>query len=141
MAKRTRKIKKPDYGKRIIKANLRKLYPTIYCTAERIYIAVSTRPLPSFMKTVKGPNGKPTRIIEYKKKISYDYFEDWCCKWRDPKYKINMKEFKVGDLVRCPNCKCEVDFRAYPSYTIPDFTEVIKDDKKGNTEEFSSTQK
>jgi len=140
MAKRTRKIRKPDYGKQNIKAKFPKLYPTIYCTAEKMYIAVSIRPLPSYMKSVIGPNGVLTKTIEYKKRITYDYYDDWCCKWRDDKYKIDMRQFNVGDLVRCPVCKCEVDFRVFPSDTVPEFSEVESNDKASDIKELPSAQ-
>lgn len=139
MGKRTHKLRKPDRGRQNIKARYPNLYPTIYCTAEQMYIAVSTRPLPAYWKT-RTVNGVRHKEIAYKKRITHDYFADWCCKWRDPKYKIDMTQFKVGDLVRCPHCKCEVDFRAFPSSTIPEFKEVNKDDQEGNTEELPGSQ-
>ena len=118
------------------------MYPTVYCTAEQLYIGFSTRTLPMHMKSVPRPDGTSVRTIQYKKRMTPDYFAEWCMNWRSPEYRIDMSKFKTGDLIRCPKCKCQVDFRAFPSNKTPEFTEDKKDEdiKKGDADEFPSAQ-
>jgi len=124
MAKRTRNIKTPNRGNLITKSRFPKMFPTLYCPTEKLYVAVCSVPLRSNLITVKGPHGKPVKTISYKKKITHEHFKEWCCSWRDESYKIDFTHFKVGDIVRCPVCKCEIDFRAFPSDTTPQIVKM-----------------
>jgi hypothetical protein len=130
MAKRKR-TRKPNYGKRVKRDLTPDLYPTIYCLAENLYIAFSKKPLRKIRK--QGS-------VRYKKKVYYHYFVPPHVEFRDGYY-IDMTKFRDGELVRCPNCRCEVDFRAFPSNTVPKFAENkrVEDNKSNPPEELPST--
>lgn len=126
MAKRTRNIKKPEYGKRIIKSRYPKLYPSLYCLSENKYICFSVKCLKPYIKTVHVDGKHPKRVLNYKKRIDPNHFNHVFCTWTHDSYKIDLKNYKSGDIVKCPVCNGPVDFRAFPSNSLPKFVDNEK---------------
>jgi hypothetical protein len=101
-------------------------WPAIFCLGENIFIGVSL----IYSTSRKLANG---RIVS---KTDWDVN----CKFRKPEYKIDMSNAKFGDIIKCPKCGSNVDFRIWISAKEPNFVEVVND-KKNDTQEFPNTQK
>lgn len=101
-------------------------WPAIFCLGENIFIGVSLA-------------CSTSRRMAEERTVSKTDWED-NCRFRDRKYKIDMSNMKFGDIVKCPNCGSNIDFRIWVSAKEPKFVEVIND-KKNNVKELSDTQK
>ncbi len=95
MARRKRKHKS-----KIVKLKHKPLYPMIYCLNEDKPIAVSQT------RCKRGD------------KITWEHWILSKCEFLFG-YEIDMLKYKKGDLVKCPFCGGNVDFRFWPSDTIP----------------------
>jgi hypothetical protein len=101
-----RKKKKHLQGKRISLKN--RWWPAIYCLKEEIFIGVSDE----CMKVIRG---KP------KLKVGHKEWEGIVSRFRSEEYKIDMTKFSDGDIVYCPKCGGQVDFRTWISAKKPEF--------------------
>lgn len=97
MSKRKRKQER-----RFLKLKNRPLYPVMYCLNEDKPIAVS------HVKCFKNQ----------KVKVSWEHWKMDCCEFVFG-YEIDMMKFNIGDVVKCPVCNHEIDFRFWPSDTVP----------------------
>jgi hypothetical protein len=116
--KALRRKEKNKYKDKFAKRN--RYWYAIYCMGENLFIGVS-------YADVKTEGGRV--------KVNAQQWLDEVCAWRDPKYRINMLKFAVGDTVHCPHCGSKVDFRLWASATKPQFMEVKPDVPKENTTE------
>ena len=84
-------------------------WPSIYCTYEKIFIAVSN-------VTVGFGHDKY--------KIVPDHWKKENCRFRSEEYRIIFEDIKDGQEVMCPHCKNkQVDFRLWISSKRPEFYE------------------
>lgn len=102
MGKRKHKLRK---RKQKVQKSKVKLYPVIMCTGEDIYIGVS------HCKLRKN------------KKVDADQWRVWNSVFRKG-YRIDMSDCEPGQMVCCPVCGAPVDFRLFPSSTLPMLAEV-----------------
>jgi len=96
--------------KRKAVTKMRKFYPLIFCPNEEKTIAISKR--------VKFGQ------VKVNKK---DYI-DGNAEFFTDEYVIDFNKIKDGDKVCCPKCGKPVDFRLFPSDTLPKFVRKKNED-------------
>jgi hypothetical protein len=121
MAKRKHKVRKPKAKKPKYSV---KLYPVIWCTGEDICIAVS-RKVARVKKTTAG--------YKIRDKVSYDQWREWNSTFREG-YEIDLSQLDAGELVVCPNCGENCDFRVFPSTKPPQLAKVKFDGENKSTD-------
>lgn len=95
---------------------------SVYCLTEKLFIGVS-------YVTVLKEKGKF--------KVAYNQWTEGNCNWRTEKHKIDMSNKTEGQLILCPKCGGQVDFRMWLSSKRPEFIDV----KEINIDQLSDTQK
>lgn len=104
-----RKQKRKNNNKPAIKKPLY-LYPVVWCVTECKVIAFSRDPL----KVKSGKNR--FKVVD---KVNIKQWTE--CVFESEEYTINFEQYIDGDVVLCPKCHKPVDFRAFPSSTLPEF--------------------
>ena len=113
---------KRDKIKKIVsqkQENNRKNYwwPTIYCLQEKLFVGIS-------FETMKFKGFRPLC------KVNKLHWMENNSRFRTPEHKIDMAQYKEGQMVHCAKCGGLVDFRLWKSATKPQFIDV-KDDIVG----------
>jgi len=116
MSKRRHKVRKPKLNRPKYSV---KLYPVIWCTGEDLCIAVS-RKVARVKKTTAG--------YKIRDKVDYEQWRDWNSTFREG-YEIDMSTLAEGELVICPKCGENCDFRVFPSTKPPQLAKVSFDEK------------
>jgi len=114
--------------KKIMKKN--RYYPIMWCTQEDLAVGVSWTP----MKFKADGFGN----ISAKYKVVTKHWKPGRCQFRSEKYIIDLRTYKVDDVVKCSKCGGRIDFRLFPSGTVPKLVEV-NDDNKDNSQESSDS--
>jgi len=87
------------------------LYPTIHCIKEKIIIGLSFKPV----KLKSSKYGE----VKSKDGVNIKHWLPGICAFRSPDYEINFSKYAKGEKIYCPKCMSPVDFRLFPSSTVP----------------------
>tara|TARA_Y100000310_G_C20347214_1_gene652558 strand:+ start:327 stop:722 length:396 start_codon:yes stop_codon:yes gene_type:complete len=130
MAKRKTKRKK---AKPVPTKRKTHLYPVCFCVNENKVIAVS-----HYRLKMKGDRFGNQILKDGKVNLKH---------WQDSVdfnegAEIDFTQYEDGDIVLCPLCSHQVDFRVYPSSTTPTITKATDEtDKQGYLPKHPKTPK
>jgi len=127
MSKRKRQPRKKK-----VKPPKRRLnyYPVVFCLEENKTIGLSKLPL----RLKADKFGR----IKVKDKVGSgrSWYPEHCKFIKE--YELDLNNYKDGETVVCPKCGGPVDFRAFPSSTVPELRD--EEDSKNNPEEPPAVQ-
>jgi len=88
----------------------------MFCTDEDICIAVSTQ-------DVKLQSDRFGRI-QPQDRVSDKHWRPMNCTFRSKEYVFDMSAYSAGEEVFCKKCGNKIDFRLFPSHSIPILVEL-----------------
>jgi len=94
-------------------------FPLIMCIKEKIAIGVSKTPV-----KLKYSTGN---MVKSKDKVILQHWKSDVAEFREG-YFIDFTSKKNNTKIFCPKCGSYVDFRLFPSSTIPELGDVHKED-------------
>lgn len=82
---------------------------SVYCLTEKLFVGVS-------YVNVTREKGKF--------KVNYNQWTEGNCSWRSEKHKMDLSTKTEGQLILCPKCGGQVDFRMWLSSKKPEFIDA-----------------